>query len=515
MHAFSLRLKLAGSSLTPVVILLATIVALAVLAARVDGEIAHARERSLQLALLAKDLQRTTVEVQQYLSDISATRGQNGLDSGFKEAEEQAAEFRKDLAAARAIVQQEKDGAAEEQLRRLGDAFENYYAAGVVMAQRYVEGGPTAGNALMPDFDAKAERLSEALEPFVARSLSQLDGTFAQLLGSLHLLRNWVLAGGLVVIVVALGFYFAMSRTVIRPLTALAHEVHANSAETMAASGELQASSQAVAQGAAEQSDSLATSNAALQDVARMTEADIARTTKTSALIRQTNESASSSREDLDCMVKAMEEIRRASAEIEGIIRSMDEIAFQTNILALNAAVEAARAGEAGAGFSVVAGEVRQLAQRAANAARESTAKVAAANAKTVEGEAITRRVGTRMGEIIGQVHSVSEIMEELVQSSAQRGAAMQQLRTSVDTVEQVTQQNAAAAEQTASAAVELQAQAEALARYVGLLEVVVSGRRDDSRYTVRKEAGHFVIAEDTAEQRAEREAVEAGLERA
>jgi methyl-accepting chemotaxis protein len=303
-----------------------------------------------------------------------------------------------------------------------------------------------------------------------------MSGSLDSIAAQVVKLRNFVIVAGALSVALSVGFFFATQRSVIRPLITLAAELQSNAHETASAAAQLQTSAQSVAEGASEQSSALTDSNTAFEHVAAMTRENATRTAKSSALIKETRQSADEGQGELKTMSQAMEEIRQSSEAIGDIIKSMDEIAFQTNILALNAAVEAARAGEAGMGFAVVADEVRNLAQRSAAAAKDSAAKITAATAKSVEGKAISDKVSSRMGGIIQKVHEIDDIMAEIVSTSQTRNARMQELNSSMNSMESVTQQNAAAAEQSASAAVELQSQADSLHRIVNHLECVVTG---------------------------------------
>jgi len=171
-----------------------------------------------------------------------------------------------------------------------------------------------------------------------------------------------------------------------------------------------------------------------------------------------------------------MQAIKGSSDEIAKIIRDIDEIAFQTNILALNAAVEAARAGESGAGFAVVAGEVRTLAQRSASSAREITGKIETALSRTAHGVEICAKVETRLGEIAGKIRDVDTLVNEVVAASKEQNIGTHQVSTAVAQMDKVTQDTAASAEECASAAEELSSQAVALQGAVNELQLLVRG---------------------------------------
>jgi methyl-accepting chemotaxis protein len=178
----------------------------------------------------------------------------------------------------------------------------------------------------------------------------------------------------------------------------------------------------------------------------------------------------------MQAMNNAMAAIKASSNDISKIIQTIDEIAFQTNILALNAAVEAARAGEAGMGFAVVADEVRNLAQRSAQAAKETAAKIETAISSTEQGVRASTAVAEILQEIVGKVRQVDELIAEVAVASKEQSTGIDQVSTAVSQVDKVTQSNAAHAEESASAAEELRAQAEAMNRAVSDLLSLVGG---------------------------------------
>jgi methyl-accepting chemotaxis protein/methyl-accepting chemotaxis protein-1 (serine sensor receptor) len=165
----------------------------------------------------------------------------------------------------------------------------------------------------------------------------------------------------------------------------------------------------------------------------------------------------------LDETVVAMGEIQAQSGKISKIIKAIDEIAFQTNILALNAAVEAARAGEAGMGFAVVADEVRNLAQRSAQAAKDTAGLIEESIAKSQDGKSKVDQVAAAIRVIIGDASRVKTMVDEMSAGSAQQANDTGQIARAITQMEHVTQQTAANAEQGAAAAEELTAQSAAL----------------------------------------------------
>jgi len=176
-----------------------------------------------------------------------------------------------------------------------------------------------------------------------------------------------------------------------------------------------------------------------------------------------------------------MNDIATASRDITKILKTIDEIAFQTNILALNAAIEAARAGEAGMGFAVVADEVRTLAQRAAGAARETAERIEDSVNKSREGVAITQKVTTGFAEIATKAREVNGLVAQITTASQEQNQGLQQVNIAVSELDKSTQQNAATAEEAAANATELNGHAEALDRAVGNLVTIIE-RRSKSR---------------------------------
>ena len=186
-------------------------------------------------------------------------------------------------------------------------------------------------------------------------------------------------------------------------------------------------------------------------------------------------------------MLGSMNSINESSAKISKIIKVIDEIAFQTNILALNAAVEAARAGNAGMGFAVVADEVRNLAQRSAQAAKDTAELIEDSIQRSTEGSSKLNEVADAIRKITGNAESVRTLVTEVSLGSQEQARGIDQIAKAITQMEQVTQQVAANAEESAASSEELSSQAESLDRVVARLTSMVGGGGDATHRGIRK----------------------------
>ena len=267
-----------------------------------------------------------------------------------------------------------------------------------------------------------------------------------------------------------------ITRSLVKILSHIAESLSEGSDQVASASDQISSASQSLAEGASEQAASLEETSASLEEISSMTKRNAENALSAKDLSSEARQAAETGSTNMQEMNRAMAEIQSASGNISKIIKTIDEIAFQTNILALNAAVEAARAGEAGAGFAVVADEVRNLAQRSAQAAKETADKIEDSIAKSANGVAISSKVSESLAQIVTKARQVDDLVAEIATASHEQSQGIDQVNTAVTQMDKVTQSNAASAEESASASEELSAQAFTQRELVAELQQLVSG---------------------------------------
>jgi len=434
------------------------------------------RDESIVYAMLARDMERDVIQVQQYLSDISATRAQDGLDDGFKEARKSYDSFLRatDQFEKMFAVEQDRDGLKELQV--LKSRFTAYYQTGLTMAQAYVEGGPPAGNRLMGDFDKASDSLQGALGHFVK---SQVDEASIELTRTEELaawVRKTAAALGLASLAISFLVAFVLIRSILHPLnkmqehvtrigetgdlTARVHiaskcelgdmachlnqtlekmgasmrevvgvatQVATDAEQLASATAQLTESCNVQAEAAAEMAAAVEEISVSIGEVADHAQGSETLSEQATGFVEHGEKVVQDAAQGMSRIATRVadsaERITALSArsnEISSIVHVIKEIAEQTNLLALNAAIEAARAGDTGRGFAVVADEVRKLAERTASATTEIGGLIEAIQRETADAVQDMEHSSNHAGEGVKLASEAGNVFSKISNSTKQ-----------------------------------------------------------------------------------------------
>ena len=372
-------------------------------------------------------------------------------------------------------------GAIDEHLASIRPYLENYKteAQDVLDATRQ---GIAAAQAVMPPFlesfralEEKMATLSDTLEAYNTSISTQAHTDAHQFLNTL-----WMALGASLILLT--GLSLIVLKSIPAPFRAVADKLNELADACTLSADQLARTSYNLASSSGEQAAAIQETSASLEEMASMTAKTAEHAKSADILANQTKTAAEEGRTDVQNMNKAMSAIKSSADNIAKIIKTIDEIAFQTNILALNAAVEAARAGEAGSGFAVVAEEVRSLAQRSAAAAAETADKIADSISKSEEGVQVCSHVSNRLEDITTKALKTSELISEIASASREQSIGLSQSTEGMAQIDKATQTNAAAAEEMAAGAHELHNQANGLNQNIQILSQLINGKHNLSQ---------------------------------
>lgn len=506
--------------------------------------IGHVRDESVPFALKAKNMEKEVIQVQQWLQDISATRGLDGFDDGFKGAAASRDSFYSELAAFEKMFSAEGDQQGLDRVKRIKADFDAYYANGVKMAQAYVSGGPAEGNKFMMQFDQFSESLQNNLVPFVKSQTDEMETFSDRALSTANQLRQLAMYVLLAIVAIILLLGRSISLSITRPLGGEPHEaiavfesiaagdltievpVKAGDKESLMFAAQqmrdrlrsmladlretgtaISAASQSMATAGAQVEQSSGAQSEAASAVAAAVEQTSVSISETASNAHTADETATRARAEIEKTLTAVREtadnvdklagmigeassdiahLAESSRKIDGIVRTIKDIADQTNLLALNAAIEAARAGEQGRGFAVVADEVRKLAENTTKATSEISGLIGGIQSE-VDG-AVARmaeandKAGTTRDHVIASTGAldaasadtgrVTESVRSIAAAVREQDVAVQQVAERMEQIAQMTEENTAAAANAADTARQLDTLAGKLREAVGRFKV-------------------------------------------
>jgi methyl-accepting chemotaxis protein len=354
-------------------------------------------------------------------------------------------------------------------------------ALGLVMEGKADEARAVMAGDAQKQFDASTERLGALIEQnrINAESAQATSEAIAQSA------RWWVLSLMVGVLVVGCGLAWIVLVGVNRVLGRVASDIAGSAEMLVTAANDASHASEALSRSSSDQASSLEEASSTMAQISTTTRTNAKHAHDAEALVTEADTLIRSSNVALDAMVTSMAGIEDASSRVTRIIRTIDEIAFQTNILALNAAVEAARAGEAGAGFAVVAEEVRRLAQRSAQAARDTATLIEESSDRAREGTTRLKHVSSAVAAFTRQMSGVQTLVQTIRTSSDEQMTGIDQVSRSVQVMTRATHAAADSAEASATAGERLGTQAEAARAQSRQLDALVRGRRAGKAATV------------------------------
>jgi methyl-accepting chemotaxis protein len=431
---------------------------------------------------------------------LSVAEGENAVSSANrgimlayvnKDSQFLEANLRKRDAATKGIIDRMKEirpFLVSPVAKRAADNIDEAFGAYLPFLPQYEELGREG------KFGEAQVMLKEKMTPFVdvitgnVDSLVTIERDFLTAskaeAGAITTASRWAV-GVVLAIALAIGILVVfVLRMVNASLRNAVSELSEGAEQVASAAGQISSSSQSQAQGASEQAASLEETSASSEEINSMAQKNAENSQSVNTLVTQSQQKFTETNKSLATMVMAMGELKASSDKVAKIIKVIDEIAFQTNILALNAAVEAARAGEAGMGFAVVADEVRNLAQRCAQAARDTATLIEESIERSNDGKTKVDQVAVAIRAITEDSAKVKTLVDEVNLGSQEQTRGIEQVAKALTQMEQVTQQSAANAEESAAAAQELTAQASTLIEVVERLSAMVGGAASaETRY--------------------------------
>jgi len=461
-------------------------------------------EETLPYILAVDEMDLSRSDVQQFLTDVSATHDTDG----YQEAEESAKRFLNDVEKFKQLYRQTKDEQSLRQIEEIEKSFNRFYTSGKVMAEAYVKKGMEAGNLLMKGadgqsgFDRDSEVISSELHKFRDQQLAKANRITAGAASAASFTMDMMLAGSLVAILLAVILGFLITRSLQRQLggepvvvAGIARRIAGgdlmikvqthdkdqsslmfamkgmvgklsqvitevrNAADSLSkASEQVNSTAQGMSQASSEQAASVEETSASVEQMSASVNQNSDNAKITNGMASKAAREATEGGESVKQTVEAMQQIAKK-------ISIIDDIAYQTNLLALNAAIEAARAGEHGKGFAVVASEVRKLAERSQMAAQEIS-EVASSSVEMAE------IAGKLLDEMVPSINKTSDLVQEISAASEEQLSGIDQINNSMMQLNDITQQNASASEELAATAEEMSIQAEQLQQTMHFFKV-------------------------------------------
>ncbi|MDX2469666.1 MAG: methyl-accepting chemotaxis protein [SAR324 cluster bacterium] len=492
------NLKIWQKSILPLLVPVVILIGISTWSFAISNDIARAtlkaNDEGVKFALLSQKMDKNIVQIQQWLTDISATRGLDGLNDGFDEAENNYQNFLKGYEQFKAFYTSSNQ---PEKLQRLDDLkarVTDFYVVGKKMANGYISGGPALGNKLMGGFDTAAAALSKVLVPFTTEQVELADSKMKEVLSKLENFKKLIILFAVVAIGFSLFFASIVVAAITKPIRRLTKNVSeiaetkdltkqtvndstdevgqmvtsfnelltsmqsviktvgghsytlsSSSTELSSTIMEIEKAAQEVNQGTEQSSSAILESSTALKQLADNSKRTSEKIEEVQKMTNSAKSSASEGKSALNSVKEVMDKISDSSQKIIGFMDEISQIGSQTNLLSLNASIEAAKAGEFGKGFAVVAEEVKLLSERSAISIEKIKQLIEISFSNVLEGTGVINNAATVFDQILTQVDKISSEVQIAAGGMKDQERRTNEISSATEEINDISHTNAAA----------------------------------------------------------------------